>query len=254
MRSESPNSAAPAGRKLRFLSAEQQQRYAAEEDRVNTQLDFALLPTVERASLLSGLDRSVESRMQALGFLSETLDRARGAAMLFHQAHGKLESWKNEAFIRGGLSEFASVFGALTRDLLLAGRPEAAHGETDSQNPLLHLMSLMRDIGIHLSAFEVSTHDTQVIFYAGDDEQEHTITTAIVSNLTVNLLLKKREAKKYNRLDLERVVAWFNDKQKVFGAAHILVQGVGAYCEEIQARYRQAGRITRLQRTADAAR
>ncbi|HSK75501.1 MAG TPA: hypothetical protein VLQ45_03525 [Thermoanaerobaculia bacterium] len=61
-----------------------------------------------------------------------------------------------------------------------------------------------------------------------------TIHVVIIADLTIDQLLKRREARQnYQRLELETLVDWFNEKQRIFGVNHVLVAGVESYCEEI---------------------
>jgi hypothetical protein len=202
------------------------------------ELDFALLPSVQGMSLLTGLDRKLDKEMEGRGIFSETLNRARGAVMLFHKVHGPKEPWQNEAYIRGGLCEFYSMDEALVRDLTSASATKEAHRIRDSRNPLLHLMALIRNINVHAAALATSAHESQILFGPEEPRQLTTINVAIITDLTVEKLLRKREVRNaYSSQDLSMVVDWFNDQQKVFGVSHLLGEGVEAYCHELLALY-----------------
>jgi hypothetical protein len=199
-------------------------------------LDFALLPSVQGMSLLSGLNSKIDREMQGRGIFPETLNRARGAVMLFHKVHGPEEPWKNESYIRGGLCEFYSMDETLARDLRSAAKE--VHQIRDSRNPLLHLMALMRNINVHAATLATSAHDSQILFGPEEPRRLTTINVAIITDLTFEKLLRKREIRNaYSSQDLNMVVGWFNDKQRVFGVSHLLAEGVEAYCQELLAHY-----------------
>ncbi len=96
------------------------------------QLDRTLLPLIESASIFTILNRTVEERLKATGILAETLNRVRGTVMLFHGV-GDKKSWENEAYLRAGLSEFASIPDAHGRDLKAAGLATQKHDIRNSK-------------------------------------------------------------------------------------------------------------------------
>lgn len=200
---------------------------------MNLQLDFESLPEVVSTSILDGLDRDLERDMQGLGFMVETLDRARGAVALFDGASAQRERWRDEAHIRGGLAEFKSIDDSLVRDLRQAGDGRPAHKLRQSRNPLVHLMSLMRDVNIHASRSRTDTAETTVIPTFGEPRR-HTYKVPLIINLSIQQLLSKREASRlYSEPDLRRVVKWFEDNQRKFGAPDLLARGVGCFCQEL---------------------
>jgi hypothetical protein len=193
------------------------------------QLDFTLLPLIESASIFLALNRAVEKRLKATGILTETLDRVRGTVMLFHGA-GDKESWENEAYLRAGLSEFASIPDAHGRDLKAAGLTAQQHNVVDSKNPLLHLMYILRNVNIHAGRSRSTKRNTTVLLA----KTAVTYPAVIIDDLKVDQLLTKREVRRcYERRDLEAVVSWFNDNQPSFGAGHLFIRGVEMYCLEI---------------------
>lgn len=197
------------------------------------ELDFTLLPVIDYESYLLGLRREIEDRMERIGFLSETLNRARGAAMLFHKTNGELENWRNEAFIIGGLCNFVSMEEALTRDLKKSPGPLSMVTIKDSKNPLLHLMDLLRDVNIHATSFTLSPQSITLINQA-PEPLKFTKSVVLIADLNVQQLHRKQEAQRqYDQQDLGRIVNWFNEKQEIYGASHLLVKGVGVFCSEI---------------------
>lgn len=112
-------------------------------------LDLTLLPEMDSSGILTTLDPKIEERFNSIGKLPETLNRARGSLMLFYQAKGHNESWRDEAYIRSGLNEFYSINESLKHEHKIAGLPGNALQIQHSSNPLLHLMLLMRHVNVH---------------------------------------------------------------------------------------------------------
>lgn len=178
--------------------------------------------------------------MVAASHFAETLDRARGAVMLMHDAPTAKDSWRAEAYIRGGLAEFGAMRDALSRDLKRVGRPDKAYTPKDSRKPLIHLLSAMRDIEIHTAPSKARSAKTSVTIQRPDGSPfEFELDIVLLIDLTTDRLVAKREvAKAYERAQLDATVSWFNSQQDVFGASHLLGLGVAAYCSEILTAHR----------------
>ena len=69
--------------------------------------------------------------------------------MLFCNAHGHEDAWRDEAYIRSGLNEFYSMSDALAREHKAARLAGKASRLQDSRSPLIHLMLLMRHLNVH---------------------------------------------------------------------------------------------------------
>ena len=209
-------------------------------------LDFDELPIVESMSMFKGMDSDLVARMVANGSLAETVARAQGAVMLFHDTPKKAESWHSGAYIRGGLAEFRAMHGALRRDLAKAGSGErqSAHAPEDSTRPLLHLMSLLRDVEIHTSPAVLRPAETK-IRYPGRDGNEVDFPIVVIDDIDADRLRRKRETRdKYRPDDLERIVNWFSVRRHDFGAPYLLARGVELYSLEILLRHpRQVARL-----------
>jgi hypothetical protein len=218
---------------------------------MKTQLDFRQLPSVTSTSILEGLDRDIEREIQ---HLPETLDRARGAAVLFHCASAQNESWRDEAFIRAGLADFKSMEESLSRDLREADNGREPHRFRASRNPLVHLMCLLRDVNIHASRSKTDITETTVVSTLGEPHR-YTYKVSLIINLSPEQLLAKREVRRrYDKANLRRMVTWFEENQCKFGAPDLLVRGVECFCSELLEIYGVESHNTRLQRTAGAAR
>lgn len=193
---------------------------------------------MKSVGILSRLDPEIEARFDEIRVLSETRNRARGALMLFCDAHGREDAWRDEAYIRGGLNEFYSIGDAVAREHRTARFAGKARKPEDSRNPLIHLMLLLRHVNVHTQTCSVARHQTTVMSHLGEPH-EYTYTAAVISNLSVDQLLGRRReaARSYERADLERAVAWFVEKQKVFGVHEVFIEGTELYCHELLRNY-----------------
>ncbi|MBN8884610.1 MAG: hypothetical protein J0I77_02710 [Rudaea sp.] len=198
-------------------------------------LDFSVLPAVQSMSIFRGFDRDIERAMIAANLFDETLDRARGSVMLLHNAPTGDETWRAEAYIRGGLAEFGAMGDALSRDLHIASRIERPHAPLLSKNPLIHLLCAMRNVEIHTAPSKALSSKANVTLRHPDgSDSDSELPIVLIKDLRVARLLAKREVRRrYKREHFEMIVEWFNEKQKVFGAPYLMGRGVEIYCSEI---------------------
>jgi len=200
-------------------------------------LDLNLMPGMDSSGILTTLDHKIEERFNTIGKLPETLNRARGSLMLFYQAKGHSESWRDEAYIRSGLNEFYSINESLKYEHKIAGFPGNALQIQHSSNPLLHLMLLMRHVNVHTQLCPATRYETTVIVNI-DEPKECTLTVAIIKDISIDQLLVKREVEKnYDISQLNEVIDWFKKSQNVFGAREVFRRGTEAYCWEFLANY-----------------
>ncbi len=200
-------------------------------------LDFSLLPDMSYSRILTTLDPKIEEKFSTIGKLPETLNRARGALMLFYEAKGHSESWRDETYIRSGLNEFYSINESLKYEHKIAGFPRDAILIQHTSNPLLHLMLLMRHVNVHTQLCPATRYETNVIVSIGEPK-EYTLTVAIIKDVSIDQFLVKREVKKdYDINQLNEVVDWFKINQNAFGAREVFRRGVEAYCLEFLSNY-----------------
>lgn len=200
-----------------------------------TVLDFSLLPIVDSCSVFKTLPNDLAERLRRL---PETLSRAQGASIFAGEAafdSGPLETDDKarsiESHLRAGLGEFVSIEDVLAADLKAAGlAANAPHRIDSSQNPLLHLCKLLRNINFHVSTTSLTPANGSLL-YAGENVP---VTKWCIFDLTTDRLLKKREVqRKYQRAHLDAMVDWFNDEQPTFGVGHLVRLAVEIYANEI---------------------
>jgi len=148
--------------------------------------------------------------------------------MFLRSVNSVNETWGRGAYLRAGLGEFSSLGS-------LEGARRFRIGS--SRNPLLHLMLLLRNTNIHVRSSEIGLQNTTGYLRLGADTHEISRPVVIITDLTVELLTRQRNARsRYERHELEQIVEWFNQYQQWFGAGEILAIGVEQYCEELSER------------------
>ncbi|MEQ9091581.1 MAG: hypothetical protein RIE52_10860 [Balneola sp.] len=190
------------------------------------ELDFSLLPEIQRGKLMMGLPSDIEEDLGLLG-LSETLDRLKGACRFIDEVSAHKDDWLNRAFFRAGLSEFRSVAQALHWDI---GRQQVYSPEK-SKNPLIHLIFRLRRITVYASNLSTKKKETSFsVFFDGKDHKAN-VNVLMIQNLEQTL--SKEKLDEYKPEDIQTICSWFEKNQSVFGASHVLSIGVLLYCLEL---------------------
>lgn len=198
------------------------------------QLDFSLLPVIEYAGMIVRLDREVDERLCADENLSEFYDRARSALMFFFLAKEGSERWRNDAMLRAGLNELYAMEDAARRGFKLAGRSVKPPTLAGSTNPLVHLMYMLRHLNVHTKPTPSRIEDVTIIFRPNTDAQEMTYGSVMLDEITTSDILKNKENKVYYRVeDIERILDWLMENQRIFGIAEVFQRGLHAYCREV---------------------
>src|ERR1700686_4308158 len=117
---------------------------------------------MDSTSIFTTLDQDLDEQFEDVGTLSEIQNRARGALMLFYNATGHPDTWRDEAFIRAGLNEFYAIGEVVVREHRVSGDSVTPKAIEESQNPLLHLMLLLRHITVHTQTCIITRHEATV--------------------------------------------------------------------------------------------
>lgn len=190
-------------------------------------LDFNLLPRLDSYRVFLSLDDEIK---KALAKLPETLARANGACHHCHEVRddgGAIEA--RESALRSALAEFVSMEESLGRDLNNAGIGAAPVKITESQNPLLHVVRELRNLEIHLQTSRLKSVVKEVT-YVGDN-YHHDIWVA--GDITESDFMKLRNARRYQRDDVVKMVDSFNRAQKKWGIDQLIYRAVAGYCRMI---------------------
>ncbi len=193
-------------------------------------LDFSLLPKLDRYSAFMQLPPAVD---QELSRLAATYDRARGA-LHFCARIGNTPSSEDgsdvkrrETCMRAALGEYVSMEETIHWD-----RPGDKHPRIrDSRNPLLHIIKELRNLQFHLLSSPLESRQQSVIYAS----RECDLCVWYVEDLSVARFRLLRNAEHFRPDDQSRMIQWFNENQRSWGVAELILLAVGAYAEEILA-------------------
>lgn len=189
-------------------------------------LDFNLLPQLDSYRVFLSLGDEIKT---ALAKLPETLARANGACHHCHKVRSDGPIEAKESALRSALAELVSMEESLGRDLNNAGIGAAPVKITESQNPLLHIVRELRNLEIHLQTSRLKSVEKEVT-YVGDNYQ---IDIWVAGDITESGFMKLRNAKRYKREDVVKMVDWFNWAQKEWGINQLIYRAVVEYCRMI---------------------
>lgn len=190
-------------------------------------LDFDLLPRLDSYRVFLSLDAEIK---KALAKLPETLARANGACHYCHEIRDDGRAIEaRESALRSALAEFVSMEESLGRDLSSAGIGAAPVKITESQSPLLHIVRELRNLEIHLQTSRLKSVVKEVT-YVGDNYQ---LNIWVAGDITESDFMKLRNARRYKRDDLVKMVEWSNRAQKKWGIDQLIYRAIVEYCRMI---------------------
>ena len=198
------------------------------------QLNLSELPNVESLSIFMSHDEDVEDRLAEGLFLTEVYERSNAALLFFHKVSSSNESFENSAYLRAGLNEFYGIQDAAKRDFKKNELTEFTPKLSDSLNPLVHLMYLLRHVNVHAKITTTNTMPVNLISNLGGVEHEVAIDIVIMDTPTLQNLTLCGEAKRYYDItELEKASNWLDHTQCHFGVVEVFRRGVSAYCREL---------------------
>src|ERR1041385_3698460 len=189
-------------------------------------LDFGLLPRLGSYRVFLSLGDEIE---RALAKLPDTLARANGACHHCHGVGGDGAIEAKESALRSALADFVSMEDSWGRDLTKAGMVAAPIKVIVSQNPLLHITRELRNLEIHLQTSRLKPLEKEVT-YAGDNRR---IDIWVVGDIAESDFMKLRNANRYKRDDVVKMIDWFNWAQKQWGIDQLIYRAVVEYCRMI---------------------
>lgn len=180
------------------------------------------------------LERDVDERLCSDETLYEFYDRARSALMFFFAAKEGSERWRNDAMLRAGLNELYAMEDAARRGFKLARRSIRPPTLAGSANPLVHLMYMLRHLNVHTKPTPSRVEDVTVIFRPNTDAQEMTYGSVMLDEMTTaDIRISKEIQQRYRVEDIEQILGWLMESQRVFGIAEVFQRGLHAYCREV---------------------
>lgn len=129
------------------------------------------------------------------------------------------------AYIRAALSEFVGMEDVAKS---LADKEYEHEISIDKcNNPLFHIMKLLRNYNIHVGS-SVCSEVTVPVIAVGE---EHEINTDVIDNLSVESLKALRAGKNYTYTEMDRMVQYFTLEQNKLGVCDLLLKGILLYTE-----------------------
>ena len=190
-------------------------------------LDFSLLPSVDVGRTFWSLPPEIAAGIERY---PETLLRAKAAAYFcglapYPERTGAENLRLREAHLRAALGEFVSMEEALRSDC--AG--DDVRRIVDSQNPLLHIIKQLRNLQFHLQTSTLTPEQQRVLFM----DAEHDIDIYYINDIGISDFDRLRDANRYADPDKLQMLTWFNESQRVWGAADLVRRAVEAFAVEI---------------------
>lgn len=193
------------------------------------QLDFTKLPTdaaFTSRSMWATLPQPLEAR---LATLPHTLERLQAAVMFAEQSARQSEPRRAAAFLRAALAEFRSM-----EDMQEVDKPSSTCLDLINLNdPLLHLLKLLRDLNIHEKTVKTIPHSVPASF----DNQSFSLNVFVISNLRPTDFAALKNRRHYSSSDLQAMITWFEKAQLHWGAGYIVRLGAESLGEAICKHY-----------------
>src|SRR5438105_8465180 len=98
--------------------------------------------------------------------------------------------WRNDARLRAGLNEFYSLEAAVVRDLRSAQVKVTPPRLSQSRNPLIHLMYILRHVGVHSKPVPTGVAPITVISEYDGKRLEHSYGAVVLESLVIDNLLR----------------------------------------------------------------
>ncbi len=193
-------------------------------------LDFNLATKVEHGYLL------LPKPAKTLVDFPEVYDRV--CSVIYHCAMVSDEplkkcislSAKEATHIRSALCEFVGI-----EDLLKKLYPELNNSEFaiyKSENPILHMIKLLRNYNVHISNSRLSQKAMKVRMLV-DKYGEFDVIVKFISNLSLESLKLIYSANNYDDSQLIRMIEIFEHEQHEFGVTTLIQKAVIDYSEHL---------------------
>ncbi|EJO9868633.1 hypothetical protein [Vibrio vulnificus] len=139
-------------------------------------------------------------------------------------------SAKDATHIRSALCEFVGI-----EDLLKQLYPKLCNkvfAIYKSENPILHMIKLLRNYNVHISNSQLSQKSMKVRTKI-DNFREIDITVEYISNLSLDSLKLMRSANNYSDSQLTRMIEVFECEQHEFGVTTLILKAVIDYSQHL---------------------
>ncbi|MBY7858304.1 hypothetical protein KW419_08470 [Vibrio fluvialis] len=193
-------------------------------------LDFKLSTKVEHGYLL------IPEPAKELAEFPDVYDRV--CSVIYHCTMVANEpvkkcislSAKDATHIRSALCEFVGI-----EDLLKQLYPTLSNNSFaiyKSENPVLHMIKLLRNYNVHISNSQLSQKSMKVRTKL-DNFQEFDVTVGYISNLSLESLKLMYSANNYTDSQLIRMIEVFECEQHEFGVTTLIQKAVIDYSQHL---------------------
>ncbi|EIM65324.1 hypothetical protein [Desulfobacter postgatei] len=196
-------------------------------------LDFSLLPQIDGMDIFIRLDGNLEDKFKNSSVFKETYERSQASIMFVCNANKEYENWRNSAYLRAGLNEFYSIEDAARRDFRKSNIGFKPPKISDSKNPLVHAMYMLRHVNVHADISKTDIHDTTVVSTLGEQPRNIDWKSVILAKPILSQLSLQEAAKFYENSDLKQITEWIEENQNIFGIGELFRRGLSAYCNEL---------------------
>ena len=208
--------------------------YKREDMSKKRNLDFSLLPKINGMDIFIRLDGDLEDIFKNSSVFKETYERSQASLMFVCNSNKEYDNWRNSAYLRAGLNEFYSIEDAARRDFKKSKIGFKPPKISESKNPLVHAMYMLRHVNVHADISKTDIHDTSVVSTLGEKPRNIDWKSVILAKPILDQILSLQEAKKfYENSDLKQITKWIEENQNIFGIGELFRRGLSAYCNEL---------------------
>ena len=202
-------------------------------------LDLGLLTSFVAPGAFTRIDPAVEG---ALAPLPEVRERVAGCVSFCYSvgagdhangAKGPIDVGQRRKYLRAALAEFASMEDAAAVDFQRHG-PKVAPRMSDMLDPRVHVVRLLRNANIHLSA-TVLDHARRAASWdgpAGPQEFEYLLVLAKDVGASIHAV---QSATRYPASDLAAMTTWLDAEQREWGIHHVVLRCAELYASHLAA-------------------
>jgi len=113
---------------------------------------------------------------------------------------------------------------------------EAGVKMTDSMQPLVHFVRLLRHVNVHMQSSRLLEDRTTAIWpkvSPGGLDHEFEMVIWLIEDQCLRKVLELRDAGQYSKSDLHRMIDWFANAQKSWGAGDLIRRAAEAFGWEV---------------------
>jgi len=134
-------------------------------------------------------------------------------------------------YLRALLAEYVSIEEASSIDLKKINGINSIK-ITETNDPKLHILRLLRHGNIHLECSSLSPASRDAIWRFKGDDKQFVYNFLIITNLH-NTITATEQARKYSSDELEVMIAWLEREQQEWGIDNVIIYCVELYLRNI---------------------